>query len=316
MATHRGPGSASAAAEHDGLFFNGTIWAPKSVKEKIEDQLLTTRGDIIYASAAGTAARLAVGSSGQALVSDGTDIAWGAAAGGGHADWAEDQGTQRLAFLNQIPLTGGMSSWSWDIKDFEDTFATEGLTTLGSTGQWTEGTSAPGYAYWIDTSASSAGGWTFYGLELTSDYSAADFAVVARISITAEDSDSNFGAGVYTRQTGGAAGDHSRWWFSEQGSDKKLQIHHWHSTTSFGSTKLTLSGLGDKQFIYLAIVVDYGTDVHFYWSPNGVKWTEATYSTTDTNKRTAVNGGIYCTSAQNGWAFSGACDWLAYGNPS
>ena len=40
---------------------------------------MTTRGDIIIRNAANATARLGVGTSGQALVSDGTDISWGAA---------------------------------------------------------------------------------------------------------------------------------------------------------------------------------------------------------------------------------------------
>ena len=40
---------------------------------------MTTRGDIIYKNAGGTTTRLGAGTNGQVIVSDGTDIAWGAA---------------------------------------------------------------------------------------------------------------------------------------------------------------------------------------------------------------------------------------------
>ena len=55
------------------------------------------RGKIIYGNASGNPTALAVGSSGQTLVSDGTDISWGAAAAGatgGSTDkifWENDQ---------------------------------------------------------------------------------------------------------------------------------------------------------------------------------------------------------------------------------
>jgi len=39
---------------------------------------MTTRGDLIYKTSAGTTARLGAGTTGQVLTSDGTDIAWGA----------------------------------------------------------------------------------------------------------------------------------------------------------------------------------------------------------------------------------------------
>lgn len=43
----------------------------------LEAKTLTTRGDLLYATTAGTLARLAVGTTGQALITDGTDPAWG-----------------------------------------------------------------------------------------------------------------------------------------------------------------------------------------------------------------------------------------------
>ena len=49
----------------------------KTDLDELPFRKMTTRGDLVYASAANTASRLAVGTSGQALVSDGTDPTWG-----------------------------------------------------------------------------------------------------------------------------------------------------------------------------------------------------------------------------------------------
>ena len=46
-----------------------------------------TQGDIIYASADNTLSKLALGSSGQVLKSDGTDVVWGTDGGGGSTVW-------------------------------------------------------------------------------------------------------------------------------------------------------------------------------------------------------------------------------------
>lgn len=48
-------------------------------KVLIENDPITTRGDIIRGSSAALAERLAIGASGQVLTSDGTDVAWGIA---------------------------------------------------------------------------------------------------------------------------------------------------------------------------------------------------------------------------------------------
>lgn len=48
--------------------------------------VVTTRGDVIVGGVGGTPARLAVGSAGEVLTSDGTDVGWAAPAGGGDSD--------------------------------------------------------------------------------------------------------------------------------------------------------------------------------------------------------------------------------------
>lgn len=48
-----------------------------------QSDVITTRGDVIIGDATGAASRLAVGTSGQVLTTDGTDVSWGDAAAGG-----------------------------------------------------------------------------------------------------------------------------------------------------------------------------------------------------------------------------------------
>jgi hypothetical protein len=42
-----------------------------------QEDVISTRGDIVYGNSSGNATRLALGTSGQVLKSDGTDISWG-----------------------------------------------------------------------------------------------------------------------------------------------------------------------------------------------------------------------------------------------
>ena len=81
----------------DGEIVNADINASADIAgSKIADNAITldkmaglARGKIIYGDSSGNPAALAVGSNGQSLVSDGTDISWGdsaAGAGGGGSD--------------------------------------------------------------------------------------------------------------------------------------------------------------------------------------------------------------------------------------
>src|SRR5210317_722339 len=54
-----------------------------TVESNKQDDVITTRGDTIIGNASGDASRLAIGSAGFVLTSDGTDPAWAPAAGGG-----------------------------------------------------------------------------------------------------------------------------------------------------------------------------------------------------------------------------------------
>lgn len=63
--------------------YNGSTWVASDDPNAIQNSLLTTTGDIIYASGANTPARLGIGTTGQVLTVSGGVPAWAAAAGGG-----------------------------------------------------------------------------------------------------------------------------------------------------------------------------------------------------------------------------------------
>lgn len=62
--THGGTGASSASAARSNL--------------SAQEDVITTRGDIVRGSSGAAAERLAVGSAGQCLKTDGTDVSWGA----------------------------------------------------------------------------------------------------------------------------------------------------------------------------------------------------------------------------------------------
>lgn len=55
-----------------------------------QDELITTRGDVIIGNASGVSERLGIGTAGQVLKSDGTDVAWGAGGGSGGINYLSD----------------------------------------------------------------------------------------------------------------------------------------------------------------------------------------------------------------------------------
>lgn len=67
---------------------------------------MTTRGDIVIRNASNVTDRLGVGSSGDVLTSDGTDVAWAAPAGGGSS--YTGVGSTERALVDPTGL-----SWSW-----------------------------------------------------------------------------------------------------------------------------------------------------------------------------------------------------------
>ena len=70
---------------------------------------MTTRGDIIVRASGGTD-RLALGTSGYVLTSDGTDVGWAAASGGGGVDWNLDVNEDGSSFANFAAASGTWSS--------------------------------------------------------------------------------------------------------------------------------------------------------------------------------------------------------------
>jgi hypothetical protein len=77
--------------------YDGANWVES---DPIEESLLTTTGDIIYASGAGTAARLAIGTATQVLTVTGGIPAWADASGGGGGG-----GGQTLTFTTSATLS-------------------------------------------------------------------------------------------------------------------------------------------------------------------------------------------------------------------
>jgi hypothetical protein len=75
--------STTARAHPIGTVFQ--VPATKSDMDELPFRKMTTRGDILVATAANTASRLAVGTAGQAVVSDGVDVSWGAVTAAGIA---------------------------------------------------------------------------------------------------------------------------------------------------------------------------------------------------------------------------------------
>jgi len=67
---------------------------------------MTTRGDIIFRNSSNTTTRLAAGTVGQVLTSDGTDIAW-QDAGGGSSLWVENTTTKVTSLSNENQTISG-----------------------------------------------------------------------------------------------------------------------------------------------------------------------------------------------------------------
>ena len=71
----------NGSLETDGLSINGTTVSSTATELNLLDAI--TRGSLIYGNASGASARLAAGGADKVLTSDGTDISWEDAAGGG-----------------------------------------------------------------------------------------------------------------------------------------------------------------------------------------------------------------------------------------
>ena len=89
------------------------------------------RGKIIYGDSSGDPAALTVGSSGQALVSDGTDISWGS---GGAISSYTNSGDNRIITSVNSSTVNGEANLSFDGSTLAVTGAATVSTTLGVTG--------------------------------------------------------------------------------------------------------------------------------------------------------------------------------------
>lgn len=67
-------------------FLSGVTSSVQTQIDSKQADVITTRGDIVYGDATNAAARLPLGANGQVLISDGTDIAWGALPSGNTFD--------------------------------------------------------------------------------------------------------------------------------------------------------------------------------------------------------------------------------------
>ena len=98
---------------------------------------LTTRGDILYGSSGTvTGARLGVGSANQVLTSDGTDVAWAAAGGGGFDEHmlAYNQSVVSCANTTMTPLL--MDTEHSDTDSMHDTSANQSRITFTTAGTY------------------------------------------------------------------------------------------------------------------------------------------------------------------------------------
>ena len=92
------------------------------------------RGKIIYGDSSGNPAALAIGSNGQTLVSDGTDISWGAAAAG-----ATGGGTDKIFWENGQTVTQNYTiTNNYNAGTFGPVTINNGVTVTVGTGEtWT-----------------------------------------------------------------------------------------------------------------------------------------------------------------------------------
>ena len=95
---------------------NANFTAVKTeVDLKVSNTLLTTKGDIIAASAASTPARLGVGTNGQVLIADSTatnGVAWGQIASVGITDATIVQGDIALTLLKALCPVGTINTYA------------------------------------------------------------------------------------------------------------------------------------------------------------------------------------------------------------
>ncbi len=127
-AAHIADTSAAHAASAVGFTPNGSIAATdvQAAIVEVRDEAsggfvdpMTTRGDVIVRNAANATARLAIGTTGKVLQSDGTDISWQTPAGGGSAG----VGAKASKNATQSLTTGTETAVTWPGSDTFDTDA-------------------------------------------------------------------------------------------------------------------------------------------------------------------------------------------------
>ncbi len=98
----------------------------------INNTLTTTTGDIIYASAANTPARLGIGSTDQVLKVSGGIPAWATPAAAGYVGVGLSMTAQSQSITNQTytALTFGAGSEEWDTDGFHDTSTNTSRITI------------------------------------------------------------------------------------------------------------------------------------------------------------------------------------------
>lgn len=115
-AAHIADTSAAHVASSIGFTPNGSIAATdvQAAIQEVRDEAgggftdpMTTRGDIIVRDSANATARLAIGSSGKVLSSDGTDVSWQTPAGAGAWTWIERKTASASSALDFQALSTG-----------------------------------------------------------------------------------------------------------------------------------------------------------------------------------------------------------------
>ncbi len=156
---------------------------------------MTTRGDVIIRDASNATARLGVGTNGQALVSDGTDISWGTAGGG--ATYLTG-----LSDVNSATVTAGYLLVA-DGTDFESV-TLSGEVTLKGDGTATVGPIAQLIAGGL-TAAQNTGAYDMSDAKFAYDCNDTTGTNVDDATTNSNDGTANFNIASYT--TTGKVGD-------------------------------------------------------------------------------------------------------------
>lgn len=204
--------------------------------------LIDAAGDLILGSAADTAARLAIGTSGYVLTSNGTTAAWAAASGG-----APDPITDKFGAADSA---------------YEFSTSTSGLTSLSTTPDVMDSDTTVPDALFIRDNAS--------GISICGAYAAATppFTVITKLLDTTVRADYNY-AGLFV---GEATPGKMRMVFIRQAA-RQVGTLGTNNPTGSGIADITANAADDVSLpAYFAIVVNSSTDIDFAFSHNGYVW--------------------------------------------